>query len=73
MADWSYSSFNFLDVKVILKDGKIITDLNVTPTDNHQYSDSSSYHPFHCQKRIPNSHALSLNRICFNNGFFDQT
>ena len=25
-ADWSYSSVNFLDVKVILKDGKIITD-----------------------------------------------
>ena len=73
MADWSYSSFNFLDVKVIFKDGKIITDLHVTPTDNHQYSDSSSYHPFHCKKRIPNSHALSLNRICFNNGFFDQT
>ena len=26
-ADWSYSSVNFLDVKVIMKDGKIITDL----------------------------------------------
>ena len=25
-SDWSYSSVNFLDVKVILKDGKIITD-----------------------------------------------
>ena len=26
MAYWSYSLVNFLDVKVILKDGKIITD-----------------------------------------------
>ena len=34
-ADWSYSSVNFLDVKVIMKDGKIITDLYVKPTDTH--------------------------------------
>ena len=34
-ADWSYSSINFLDVKVIMKDGKIITDLYVKPTDTH--------------------------------------
>ena len=32
-ADWSYSSINFLDVKVILNDGKIITDFYVKPTD----------------------------------------
>ena len=36
MADWSYSSVNFLDVKVIIKDGKTITDLYVKPTDTHQ-------------------------------------
>ena len=35
MGNWSYSSFNFLDVKVILKDEKIITDLYVKPTDTH--------------------------------------
>ena len=50
MADWSYSSVNSLDVKVILKDGKIITDLYVKPTDNHQYLDSSSCHPYHYKK-----------------------
>ena len=49
-ADWSYSSVNFLDVKVIMKDGKIITDLYVKPTDTHQYLDSSSCHPYHCKK-----------------------
>ena len=26
-ADWSHSSVNFLDVKVIMKDGRIIADL----------------------------------------------
>ena len=46
-ADWSYSSVNFLNVKVIMKDGKIIKDLYVKPTDTHQYLDSSSCHPYH--------------------------
>ena len=49
-ADWSYSSVIFLDVKVILKDGKIITDLYVKPTGTHQYLDSSSCYPYHCKK-----------------------
>ena len=52
-ADRSYSSVNFLDVKVIMKDGKIITDLYVKPTETHQYLDSSSCHPYHCKKSIP--------------------
>ena len=34
-ADWSSSSVTFLDVKVIMKDGKIITGLYVKPTDTH--------------------------------------
>ena len=39
--DWSYSSVNFLDVKVIMKDGKSIRDFYVKPTDTHQYLDFS--------------------------------
>ena len=70
--NWSYSSVNFLDVKVIMKDGKIITDLHVKPTDTHQYLDSSLCHPYHCKKDIPYSQALRLNRICSNNAFFDR-
>ena len=30
------------------------------------------FHPFYCQKRIPYSQALRLNRICSNNDFFDK-
>ena len=45
VADWSYSSVNFLDLKVIMKDGKIITDLYVKPTDTHQYL--TLYHVTH--------------------------
>ena len=67
-----YSLVNFLDVTVILKEGKIIADLYVKPTDTHQYLDSSSCHPYHCKKSISYSQALRLNRICSSNAFFDQ-
>ena len=33
-ADWSYCLVNFLNVKVKWKDGKIITNLHVKPTDS---------------------------------------
>ena len=65
-------SVNFVGVKVLLKDRKIITDLYVKPTDTHQYIDTSSFHPFHCKKIITYSQALHLNRICSNNAFFDK-
>ena len=53
IADWSYRSVNFLDVKVTMKDGKVITDLYVKPTDTHQYLDYLSFHPYHCKKKHP--------------------
>ena len=55
-----------------MKDGKIITDLYVTPTNTHQYLDTSSCHPYHLQKSITYSQALRPNRSCSNNVFFDQ-
>ena len=33
-----------------MKNGKIITDLYVKPTDTHQYLDCSSCHPYQCKK-----------------------
>ena len=55
-----------------LIEGVIETDLFVTPTDNHQYLQSSSCHPFHCKKGIPYSQALRLNRICSETNSFDE-
>ena len=71
-ADWSYSFVNFLEVKVIMKYGKIVTDLYVKSTDTHQYLDPSSCHPHHCKKSIPYSQALHLNKICSSNAFSGQ-
>ena len=61
------------DVKVILKDGKIITDFYVNPTGTYQYLDSSSCHPYHSERNIPYRQALRLNIICSNKAFFDQS
>ena len=40
----SSSDIPFLDVNVILQDGKIITDLYTKPTDTHQYLNWTSCH-----------------------------
>ena len=67
-AEWSKTSINFLDVTVSLIEGAIETDLYVKPTDSHQYLQSSSYHPFHCENGIP----LRLNHICSEMNAFDK-
>ena len=72
MALWSHSSVNVLDIKIILKDGKIITGLYVKPTDINQYLDSLTWHLHHCKSSIPYSQAFHFIRIGSNNAFFDK-
>ena len=43
-AEWSITSINFLDVTVSLIEEVTETDLYVTPTDSHQYFQSSCLH-----------------------------
>ena len=66
----SSSDIPFLDVNVILQDGKIITDLYTKPTDTHQYLNWTSCHPRHTKTAIPYSLALRLRRICSTEDFF---
>ena len=49
-AEWSFDSVTFLDVRSILKDGSIQTDLYSKPTDIHQYLAMDSCHPRHCKQ-----------------------
>ena len=72
MALWSHSSVNVLDIKIILKDGKIITGLYVKPTDINQYLDSLTWHLHHCKSSISYSEAFHFIRIGSNNAFFDK-
>ena len=71
-ADYSRDKINFLDVEVIKKDNRLITDLFIKPTDTHQYLHATSCHVFHSKKSIPYSQALRLNRICSENSFLDK-
>ena len=86
-ADLSYRSVTFLEVKVILKEGKIIIDFYVKATEIYQYLNSSlCYHKGgrwvyrwvsicfkkSCKESIPESQALRLNRICSNSAFLVQ-
>ena len=52
---------NFLDVKVIKRDQKIITDVHYKITDTHQYLHFDSCHPRHTKRTIPFNLAR---RIC---------
>ena len=73
-AEWSNSSISFLDVRVLLNQGRITTDLFQKPTDTHQYLHQNSCHPKHCKSSIPYSQALRLRRICSDDEtFYERT
>ena len=71
-AEYSRAKIDFLDVTVIKKGTQLVTDLYIKQTDTHQYLHASSFHVSHCEKSIPFSQALRLNRICSENAFFDK-
>ena len=64
--------FSRVDLRVILENNKISSDLYVKEKDTHQYLRPRSCHTYHCVKSIPYSQALQLNRICSNNIFYDK-
>ena len=69
--EYSREKVNYLDVQVIVRESKLVTDIYFKQTDSHQYLDSSPCHPYHCTKSIPYSQALRMNGICLENVPFD--
>ena len=69
--NYSRERVHFLNVQIILKNNEIPTDLYVKETDSDQCLHPLPYHPYHCVSSIPCSPALPLNRICWNNIFYD--
>ena len=63
---------DFLDVEIIKKGNRLLTDVFVKITDTHQYLHATSCRVCHSKKSIPYSQALLFNRICFKNQFFDK-
>ena len=49
----STNSISFLDIKVIIENNKIVTDLYQKPTDSQQYVHFKSCHPPHTKRNIP--------------------
>ena len=68
----SKNSIPFLDVSVILENGKLTTDLYSKPTDKHQYLYSTSCHPRHTKTSLPYCLALRLRRICSTDTLFQK-
>ena len=66
----SETSIPFLDVKVILENGKLLSDLYIKPTDKFQYLDFRSCHPHHQKANLPYALALRIRRICSNTADF---
>ena len=56
----------FLDILVILRDGRLHTDLYTKPTNKFQYLNFKSCHPFHQKSNLPYALALRIRRICSN-------
>ena len=68
----SKNSIPFVDVSVILENGKLTTDLYSKPTDKHQYLYSTSCHPKHTKTSLPYCLALHLCHICSTDTLFQK-
>ena len=60
----STGSIPFLDLGVKLSQGKLETDLHITPTDRHQYLHIFFSHLGHTERSIVYSQTLRVSRIC---------
>ena len=61
----SQESIAFLDVKVSVKNSKIITDLYVKSTKHHQYLHYLSADPNHTKQSVVFSQILRIRRFCY--------
>ena len=57
-------SVPFLNTSCSIKDGSIVLDLYVKPTDINRYLLPDSCHPESCKENIPLSLAMRIVRIC---------
>ena len=68
----SKKDISFLDLKASLSKNKLSADLNIKPTDCHQYLHYSSGLPVHTKRSIVYSQLLRVSRICSRENDFNQ-
>src|SRR3989442_808789 len=62
--EFSDTSINFLDIKVILLNDKLSTDLFVKPMSRHKFLHATSNHPKHLKDSLFYSQGLRIIKIC---------
>lgn len=68
---YSQATINFLDMTIIIEDGKLFTTLYHKLTDRQQYLHYKSDNPRHCKNSIPYSQAHCFKQICSRDTHFD--
>ena len=60
----SSNEVNFLDTKITIENGHLITNLYTKPTDAFLYLNTKSNHPKHIKTNIPKGQFIRVRRIC---------
>ena len=67
--EWSDKKINFLDVTLVIEDGKLETDRHVKPINPQLFLHYSSNHPQSVFKPIVNGQAITVRTICSKDEF----
>ena len=70
--EWSDKQINYLDVELIVEDGKVKTNLHIKPTNPQLYLRYESNHPPHVLKAIPYGQAIRIKTICSEPEFLEE-
>ena len=66
----SSNEVNFLDTKITIENGHLITNLYTKPTDAFLYLNTKSNHPKHIKTNIPKGQFIRVRRICSKHTYF---
>ena len=61
---FSEDTLEFLDLKIMIRNGRLETELYVKPTNLHLFLDYNSNHPTHCKNAIIYCQALRVIERC---------
>ena len=67
--EWSDEKINFLDITLVIEDGKLETDRHVKPTNPQLFLHYSSNHPQSVFKAIVYGQAITVRTICSKDEF----
>ena len=63
-ANYSNDCLEFLDLKIMIRNGKLETELYTKPTNLQLYLDFTSNHPSHCKSGLVYGQALRIVERC---------